>query len=121
MIIQQEEKPKSFNKILLYILMLLMIVTGSTNVIFNKCMQKLVGLNIIFEQHHWLITFGMFVGELFSLTIYIYIVIKRKKRESSENNDKVDDEQQNEEDDNGIRPPVPTNLIFSFTAYLLLD
>ena len=116
MIIQQEEKPKSFNKILLYILMLLMIVTGSTNVIFNKCMQKLVGLNIIFEQHHWLITFGMFVGELFSLTIYIYIVIKRKKRESSENNDKVDDEQQNEEDDNGIRPPVPTNLIFSFTA-----
>ena len=93
-----------------------MIVTGSTNVIFNKCMQKLVGLNIIFEQHHWFITFGMFVGELFSLSIYIYIVIKRKK-ESLENNGKVDDEQQNEEDDIVTRPPVPTNLIFSFTAF----
>ena len=70
--------PKPFNKVLLYILILLMIGTGSVNTIFNKILQKLKGKGILFEQHHWIITFGMFCGELVSIFFYIYILIKKK-------------------------------------------
>ena len=61
------EEKKPFNKILLLILIGLMILTGSINTIFNKILQKLDGLGVLFEQHHWIITFGMFVGELVSI------------------------------------------------------
>lgn len=115
MIIEPEAKPKTFNKILLYMLMFLMIITGSTNVIFNKVMQKLRGKGILFEQHHWFITFGKFAGEIFSLPAYIFIVIKRKKQ-FSYYRDKLDDGRQNEEEELDVKPPVPTNLIFLFTA-----
>ena len=74
-----DEKPKPFNKILLYILIGLMILTGSINTIFNKILQKLDGKGVLFEQHHWIITFGMFLGELVSIFLYAYIVYKRKK------------------------------------------
>ena len=50
---------------------------------------------------------------IFITYLYIY---NQKKKNSSENRDKLDDEQQNEEEDTDSRPPVPTNLIFSFTA-----
>ena len=75
-----DEEAKLFNKLLLYFLILLMIITGSINTIFNKILQKLYGLGIIFEQHHWIITFGMFAGELVSIFFYAYIVIQRKKK-----------------------------------------
>ena len=73
------EEVKPFNKILLYLLIILMVATGSVNTIFNKILQKLYGKGVIFEQHHWIITFGMFLGELVSIFIYIYIVFKRRK------------------------------------------
>ena len=76
----KEKKP--FNKVLLYILIGLMILTGSINTIFNKILQKLYGKEVIFEQHHWIITFGMFIGELVSIFFYIYILIKRKFQDS---------------------------------------
>ena len=59
-----EEAKKPFNKILLYILIVLMVLTGSANSIFNKILQKQEGKHFLFEQHHWIITFGMFLGEL---------------------------------------------------------
>ena len=64
---------KPFNQCLLLILIGLMILTGSVNTIFNKILQKLYGKDIIFEQHHWIITFGMFLGELVSIFfLYLY-------------------------------------------------
>ena len=101
-----------------------MIITGSINTIFNKILQKLVGKGIIFEQHHWIITFGMFAGEFVSIFFYLYIVIKRKK-EDSENNDNLVDSRNDKEDEAGDtpkpqkekkNPPVPTNFFFIITA-----
>ena len=116
--------PKPFNKVLLYILILLMIGTGSVNTIFNKILQKLKGKDILFEQHHWIITFGMFCGELVSIFFYIYILIKKKNSKKGEI--LVEGQQQTEEEnqetkesekkDKEEKPPVPTNLIFAITA-----
>jgi len=120
MLYDNEEKKeyKHFNKALLYFLILLMIVTGSTNTILNKIIQNTKGKKIKFEQHHWLITFGMFIGELFSIFYYIFIIIRREKDNSKKN-----------QEENPKKIPVPTNFIFSISAlcdlfrqhYLLLD
>jgi hypothetical protein len=110
-----DKEPKPFNKFLLYLLICLMVVTGSINTIFNKILQKLYGKGIIFEQHHWVITFGMFCGELVLIFFYIYIVVKRNK----EKRIKLLEGQQDEEEETETKskkPPVPTNLIFAITA-----
>ena len=107
----EKKEYKHFNKALLYLLILLMIFTGSTNVIFNKIIQKTKGEGIEFEQHHWFITFGMFVGELFSIFYYIFIIIRRKK-EVTENQDNSE----KNEDENTKKIPVPSNFIFSISA-----
>ena len=57
------EEAKPFNKILLYLLIGLMVTTGSINTIVNKILQKLKGCEVLFEGHHWIITYGMFCGE----------------------------------------------------------
>ena len=133
------KEPKPFNKLLLYLLIILMIITGSINTIFNKILQKLVGIGIIFEQHHWIITFGMFCGELVSIFPYMYILYKKKKAaaEQGENQNKAQEDlikgQATEEENEGEtqpdkpeneektekekkNPPVPTNAIFAITA-----
>ena len=116
MIIPKEEKEyKHFNKTLLYILILLMIITGSTNTIFNKIIQNLKGKGELFQQHHWFITFGMFVGELFSIFYYIFIIYRRKKEDTENENSSEEDEQKNEEK-KAKKIPVPTNFIFSISA-----
>ena len=119
-----DKEPKPFNKFLLYLLILLMIATGSINTIFNKILQKLKGKDILFEQHHWIITFGMFCGELVSIFLYAYIVHKRKKegnpellvdseeKEEGETQPEVENPEQKKEK----LPPVPTNFIFAITA-----
>jgi drug/metabolite transporter (DMT)-like permease len=123
------QEPKPFNKFLLYLLILLMILTGSINTIFNKILQKLrdeiKDRELLFEQHHWIITFGMFLGELVSIFFYIYIVIQRKNA-TAENQETLIEGQENTEDvvetpppkviDDSKRPPVPTNLVFGITA-----
>lgn len=131
-----EEVKKPFNKILLYILIGLMILTGSINTIFNKILQKLYGKGVIFEQHHWIITFGMFLGELVSIFFYCYIVYKRKKEarikmdeqllQESEKKlgETAEEENAKENKENGEekkteekkKPPIPTNFIFFITA-----
>jgi drug/metabolite transporter (DMT)-like permease len=130
-----DEKPKPFNKILLYILIGLMILTGSINTIFNKILQKLDGKGVLFEQHHWIITFGMFLGELVSIFLYAYIVYKRKKeamqkqdeallRESEEKletkgeeeNTPTDDKEKDNKEAKKQLPPIPTNFVFFITA-----
>ena len=131
------EEKKPFNKFLLYILIGLMILTGSINTIFNKILQKLYGKGIIFEQHHWIITFGMFLGELVSIFFYIYILFKIKKEENNnsdenlleghpkESGEKVEEKQNKEDkedkegkegDEEKKLPPIPSNFIFFITA-----
>ena len=118
-----DEETKPFNKLLLYFLILLMIITGSINTIFNKILQKLYGLGIIFEQHHWIITFGMFAGELVSIFFYAYIVIQRKKKKEEalvssqqEGEETGETEETQPQPAKKGKPPVPTNLIFIITA-----
>jgi drug/metabolite transporter (DMT)-like permease len=118
-----------FNKCLLYLLILLMILTGSINTIFNKILQKLSGCGLLFEGHHWIITYGMFCGELVSIFFYAYIVYKRKhppnqnnqaliegQRNGEEEGETEQSPRDQEEEENKQRPPVPTNLIFAITA-----
>ena len=124
----QPKKP--FNKFLLYLLIILMVATGSMNTIVNKILQKLYGLDVQFEQHHWIITFGMFLGELVSIFCYAYIVYKRKTGKD-ENDEKLIEDQGNEKKEGEgegetlplragseikKNPPVPTNFIFGITA-----
>ena len=125
------EEKKPFNKILLLILIGLMILTGSINTIFNKILQKLDGLGVLFEQHHWIITFGMFVGELVSIFFYAYIVYKRRQEqnqkadqglldehtkevgETTEAEEKTENKEVKEAEDK--LPPI-NNFIFFITA-----
>ena len=119
-----DEGPKPFNKFLLYLLIILMVITGSVNTIFNKILQKLDTLGELFEGHHWIITYGMFCGELVSIFLYAYIVYQRKKKAIQE---KLIEGQENEEEGETLpqpltekevikKPPVPTNFIFAITA-----
>ena len=118
-----KKEPKPFNKALLLILIGLMILTGSINTIFNKILQKLHGKGVIFEQHHWIITFGMFLGELVSIFVYIYIIFKRRKEElekrdkallDAQNGETTEKDEPNEAEKK--LPPIPTNFIFFITA-----
>lgn len=111
---------KPFNQCLLLILIGLMILTGSVNTIFNKILQKLYGKGIIFEQHHWIITFGMFLGELVSIFFYIYVVIKRKQGKDEKLVEQKPDEEAGEtappEEEKENKPQIPTNFFFCITA-----
>ena len=116
------EEKKPFNKCLLYILIGLMVLTGSVNSIFNKILQKLESKGYLFEQHHWIITFGMFLGELVSIFPYMYIVIKRRKAGKeqkplldTEVNEGAEEVKEAEPAEKKLRP-VPTNLVFAITA-----
>ena len=120
------EEKKPFNKCLLYILIGLMVLTGSVNSIFNKILQKLESKHYLFEQHHWIITFGMFLGELVSIFPYMYIVYKRKKAgeegkalldtEANENEEAEKEEGKEAEEAKKKLGPVPTNFVFCITA-----
>lgn len=71
-----------FNKCLLYLLIILMVVTGSINTIATKIQQKIaLNTRLLFEGHQWFITYGMFIGEMFLLGGYLTVVLKRKKEE----------------------------------------
>ena len=105
---------ETFNECLLYILILLMIITGSVNSIFNKILQKLESKGILFEQHHWVITFGMFIGESVSIIGYMIVLYKRnQKKKLNEENTLITE---TEDTENPKKPPVPTNLIFAISA-----
>ena len=124
-----EEEKKPFNKFLLYLLICFMVITGSANTILNKILQKLEGCGVPFEGHHWIITFGMFCGELVSIFFYAYIVFQRKKMQNLINKEQeqegdikkepLQEGQEIQEGDEGKekkKPPVPTNLIFAISA-----
>ena len=110
---ENEAKPKKkeFNTCLLYLLIGLMIFTGSTNTIATKTQTKLKGLNILYEEHQWFITYGMFIGEMFSLIGYVvHMVQKCKKKNAVENDSLVEKHHEGEE------KPEASNFIFASTA-----
>lgn len=106
--------PKKFNKFLLYLLIGLMILTGTVNTVFNKILQKLKAKGILFEQHHWIITFGMFLGEMVSLIPYSIIVYRRRRKRQQIERGEIPPEP--EDPTVKKKPPVKTNLIFAITA-----
>ena len=75
-------EPKEFNQILLYLLIGFMILTGSINTIATKVLTRLKGLKKEFEQHQWFITYGMFIGEMFSLIAYAVVLYKKRTKKS---------------------------------------
>ena len=88
-----------------------MIFTGSTNTIATKTQTKLKGLNILYEEHQWFITYGMFIGEMFSLIGYVvHMVQKCKKKNAVENDSLVEEHHEGEE------KPEASNFIFASTA-----
>ena len=113
----ESEGAHKFNKCLFYILILLMVLTGSINTIFNKILQKSNSLGKLFEMHHWFITYGMFLGEFFSFIIYIYIkCTKNKSKEDIAPGSSFEEKEKGNEPKK--KPKVPTNLIFVITAGL---
>ena len=70
-----------------YILMLILIITGSINTITNKIQNHTKSLNVVFF-HIWFLTFLMFIGEIMSLIIYY--IFYYKKEEKSKNNNNID-------------------------------
>ncbi|MCQ2818231.1 MAG: solute carrier family 35 protein [archaeon] len=128
----EKKRASDFPVILLYALIGLMILTGTCNSVLNKCLQKLESKGIAFEQHHFIITMGMFIGELMSIFPYAYIWYKKRQEGESQKDaspaliapenkrDSVgdeDEEKPKEEDDSKPKlPEVPTNLIFALTA-----
>ena len=70
-----------------YILMLILIITGSINTITNKIQNHTKSLNIVFF-HIWFLTFLMFIGEIMSLIIYY--IFYYKKEEKSKNNNNIE-------------------------------
>jgi drug/metabolite transporter (DMT)-like permease len=99
-----------------------MVLTGTINSVFNKNIQKLKSIDIPFEQHHWILTFGMFIGEAFSIFAYTYIIIQRRKQKAKivveENSDvpMIKSSEEEKETKTEVKPPVPTNFIFCISA-----
>ena len=66
----KEKKP--FNKILLYILIGLMVLTGSINTIFNKILQKLYGKGLV-QSYASLLTTRDVLGLIVHVLLQAYI------------------------------------------------
>ena len=114
-----DQVPEKFNKCLLYLLIILIVITGSFNTILMKCIQKIESLGKKFEDHHWFTTHGMFSGELIPLFFYIYIYNKRKKQELKEKKNKEKERNTldgNPQEKEKKKPKILTNFIFSITA-----
>lgn len=126
-------EPKEFNQILLYLLIGFMILTGSINTIATKVLTRLKGLKKEFEQHQWFITYGMFIGEMFSLIAYAVVLYKKRTKKSEltiedvkdslvddSQKTKITDEESKKEDpqieEKDPELPPANNFIFAISA-----
>ena len=71
---QKQEK----NKFKFYSLIFFFVITGSANTILNKYMLDTKSKDVKFGIHPWFITFGMFIGESFSLILFYFSNKKNK-------------------------------------------
>ena len=110
-----KQQKKEFNTVLLYILIVLMVVTGSTNTIATKTQMSLSAFNITY-LHQWFITYGMFIGEMFSLIGYAITQIQKRQKEKSKINDESLITDGSEEGNHEPAKPEASNFIFASTA-----
>ena len=90
---EKENKPKTLTNCQIYLFMLLLLTTGSINIIANKLQQNTVSLGIEYKGHQKFITFCMFNGELLCLLLYWLKEGRFKKKQKSEELiEKEDDE-----------------------------
>ena len=83
-IVNKEEPPKKgLSDVQIYLIMLLLLITGSINTIANKLQQNTTSLGIKYNGHQKFITFCMFIGEFLCLLFY-WIKDGRKKSKSEE-------------------------------------
>ena len=83
-IVNKEEPPKKgLSDVQIYLIMLLLLITGSINTIANKLQQNTTSLGIKYKGHQKFITFCMFIGEFLCLLFY-WIKDGRKKSKSEE-------------------------------------
>ena len=83
-IVNKEEPPKKgLSDVQIYLIMLLLLITGSINTIANKLQQNTTSLGIKYKGHQKFITFCMFNGEFLCLLFY-WIKDGRKKSKSKE-------------------------------------
>jgi drug/metabolite transporter (DMT)-like permease len=87
-----------------YILMLILIISGSINTITNKIQNHSKSLNIVFF-HIWFLTFLMFIAEITSLIIY-YIFYDKKEQKSNNNRENNNNIENNiiEEENKQLKP-----------------
>ena len=110
----EKKRASDFPVVVLYMLIGLMILFGTCNSVLNKCLQKLKSKGVAFEMHHFIITMGMFIGELISIFVYGYIFYKKENQPPEEK--KADSETGEKKDGKKELPEPPTNFIFAITA-----
>ena len=94
---KKENKPKTLTNCQIYLFMLLLLTTGSINIIANKLQQNVKELDVEYKGHQKFITFCMFNGELLCLLLYWLKEGRyKKKKESEELIEKGEDEDKEE-------------------------
>jgi drug/metabolite transporter (DMT)-like permease len=79
----KDSKP-NYSKWVVYLMILLMITTGSINTIANKLQNLSTSLDRRY-QHNWFITFCMFLGECLCLiAYYIMLYVEKNKKTQDE-------------------------------------
>ena len=73
-------KKKPFNQFLLITLIILMVVCGTINSCGQKIMMKMESLGDKFERHKFVICLLMFIGESFSLFVFLIKYYKKKNK-----------------------------------------
>ena len=81
---KKENKPKTLTNCQIYLFMLLLLTTGSINIIANKLQQNVKELDVEYKGHQKFITFCMFNGELLCLLFYWLKEGRLKKKKKSE-------------------------------------
>jgi drug/metabolite transporter (DMT)-like permease len=88
----------------IYLMIIMMIITGSINTIANKLQSISISLDKKYN-HNWFITFCMFLGEVICLFVYYGFTYIDKKKVEKNNNNSVSnydtiDENQNQKKEN---------------------
>ena len=106
-------KPNEFNVVLLYILIGLMVLTGTVNTVANKNLLKLPikneqGQEETFGAHQFFVTCLMFIGEMFSLCPYSIILFRQfqAKKNGEEEFEKLS---QDKEESGEKTPDTPSD------------
>merc|ERR1711957_136747 len=92
---ENEKTKQIISQYMVYLMIALMIITGSINTIANKLQSISVSLDRKYN-HNWFITFCMFLGETLCLFVYygINYLQKRKQNNAMINNNNTNNNDQ---------------------------